>query len=78
MLTKAVLCGGPLSCVCSLAQIERGLRVRIKNICNNWGLDLKSVELLEITPTPTVQSAMHKQLAAERLRYVPGAHAPCV
>ena len=64
--------------MCSLAQIERGLRVRIKNICNNWGLDLKSVELLEITPTPTVQSAMHKQLAAERLRYVPGAHAPCV
>ena len=52
----------------SREEIERGLRVRIKNVCLNWGLELMSVELLEITPTQTVQTAMHQQLAAERLR----------
>ena len=52
----------------SREEIERGLKVRINNVCKNWGLNIFSVELLEITPARTVQEAMHKQLAAERIR----------
>lgn len=52
----------------SREEIERGLRLKIQRVCHNWGLEIMSVELLEITPTATVQDAMHKQLAAERVR----------
>mgnify|MGYP000306325173 CR=1 FL=1 len=52
----------------SREEIERGLKTRINNVCKNWGLNIYSVELLEITPTKSVQDAMHKQLAAERIR----------
>mmetsp|Transcript_48821 Transcript_48821/g.117227 ORF Transcript_48821/g.117227 Transcript_48821/m.117227 type:complete len:331 (-) Transcript_48821:144-1136(-) len=52
----------------SREEIERGLRIKIQRVCHNWGLEIMSVELLEITPTSTVQEAMHKQLAAERVR----------
>ena len=41
---------------------------RISNICNNWGIEITRVELLEIFPSNSVQEAMHKQLAAERIR----------
>mmetsp|Transcript_14449 Transcript_14449/g.50263 ORF Transcript_14449/g.50263 Transcript_14449/m.50263 type:complete len:340 (-) Transcript_14449:123-1142(-) len=52
----------------SREEIERGLRLKVQRVCHNWGLEIMSVELLEITPTETVQDAMHKQLAAERVR----------
>lgn len=52
----------------SREEIERGLKVRINNVCKNWGLNIFSVELLEITPDRQVQQAMHKQLAAERTK----------
>lgn len=52
----------------SREEIERGLASRIKHICHDWGLEIKSVELLEITPSPSVQTAMHKQIGAERVR----------
>lgn len=52
----------------SREEIERGLEARIKGICWDWGLDIVSVELLEITPTPNIQKAMHMQLEAERVR----------
>lgn len=52
----------------SREEIERGLKQRINNVCKNWGLNIYSVELLEITPNRAVQDAMHKQLAAERIR----------
>lgn len=52
----------------SREEIERGLETRIKHICHDWGLEIMSVEILEITPTPTVQDAMHKQIGAERIR----------
>lgn len=53
----------------SREEIERGLELRIKSICFDWGLEIKSCELLELTPTPSVQDAMHQQLRAERERY---------
>jgi regulator of protease activity HflC (stomatin/prohibitin superfamily) len=52
----------------SREEIERSLTTKIAAVCYNWGLEIKSVELLEITPTDTVQAAMHQQLAAERIR----------
>lgn len=52
----------------SREEIENGLRAKIAHTALDWGLEIKSVELLEITPTATVQSAMHQQLAAERVR----------
>merc|ERR1711871_411424 len=39
-----------------------------KKICFNWGLEVIAVELLEISPSFEVQTAMHKQLIAERNR----------
>lgn len=52
----------------SREEIERGMSTRIRHICRDWGLEIKSVELLEITPNRTVQEAMHKQIGAERVR----------
>jgi regulator of protease activity HflC (stomatin/prohibitin superfamily) len=52
----------------SREEIERGLEARIKGICWDWGLDIISVELLEITPTRDIQRAMNMQLKAERVR----------
>lgn len=52
----------------SREEIERGLRQKIYRVCHNWGLEIMSVELLEITPTPSVQEAMVAQLSAERVR----------
>lgn len=52
----------------SREEIQRGLESRITNICRDWGLEILSVEILEITPTDSVQEAMHKQIEAERIR----------
>ena len=52
----------------SREEINRGLMQKIHNVCLNWGVSITKVELLEITPTATVQNAMHKQLEAERVR----------
>lgn len=52
----------------SREEIERGLRLKIHRVCHNWGLQIMSCELLEITPTPSVQEAMVAQLSAERVR----------
>lgn len=52
----------------SREEIEKVLKSKIARVCFDWGLEIRSVELLEITPTPLVQGAMHKQLAAERIR----------
>jgi regulator of protease activity HflC (stomatin/prohibitin superfamily) len=52
----------------SREEIERMLQHKIRNVAQNWGLKIMAVELLEIIPTPSIQEAMHKQLAAERIR----------
>lgn len=52
----------------SREEINRVLSQKISAICNNWGLELRKVEILEILPTDSVQKAMHKQIAAERVR----------
>ena len=52
----------------SREEINRSLKTKIKKICFNWGLEVQGVELLEISPSLEVQTAMHKQLIAERNR----------
>lgn len=54
--------------LCSREEIERSLKAKIARTCYDWGLQINSIEILEITPTPTVQTAMHQQLSAERIR----------
>lgn len=54
--------------LCSREEIERSLKSKISRIAFDWGLQINSIEILEITPTPVVQTAMHQQLSAERIR----------
>jgi len=52
----------------SREEINRTLSQKISNVCLNWGFKLLKVELLEILPSHNIQEAMHKQIAAERMR----------
>ncbi len=52
----------------SREEIQRQLSKKITGICKNWGLLIKGVELLEITPNYSIQEAMHMQIKAERVR----------
>jgi len=52
----------------SREEINKTLSQKISNVFLNWGFKLLKVELLEILPSPTIQEAMHKQIAAERMR----------
>eukprot|EP00938_MAST-03A_sp_MAST-3A-sp1_P004425 g4425.t1 len=52
----------------SREEIQRLLMYKIRKICQNWGCYILSVELLEIVVPGGVQSAMHMQLKAERVR----------
>ncbi len=48
--------------------INRVLRVKLDDVTERWGVKVTSVEIREITPPREVQSAMNRQLAAERER----------
>lgn len=52
----------------SREEINRTLSQKISNVFFNWGFKLLKVELLEILPSHNIQEAMHKQIAAERMR----------
>jgi len=52
----------------SREEINRTLSQKLGQIFQNWGFKLIKVEILEIIPTATIQEAMHKQIAAERIR----------
>jgi len=52
----------------SREEIQRLLMYKIRKTCQNWGCYIVSVELLEIIVPSAVQSAMHQQLTAERVR----------
>jgi len=52
----------------SREEINRTMKQKISNVFQNWGFKLLKVELLEINPGRVIQEAMHKQIAAERLR----------
>jgi regulator of protease activity HflC (stomatin/prohibitin superfamily) len=48
--------------------INSVLRAKLNEVTARWGVKVTAVEIREITPPSTVQSAMVKQIAAERER----------
>lgn len=49
-------------------QIKAKLKMSIADDVADWGLTLKSVEIQDISPSPTMQKSMEMQAAAERER----------
>ncbi|MFZ1985971.1 MAG: stomatin-like protein [Desulfatitalea sp.] len=49
-------------------QIKAKLKIAISDDISDWGITLKTVEIQDINPSPTMQKAMEEQAAAERLR----------
>ena len=49
-------------------QIKTRLKAAISNEIADWGITLKTVEIQDINPSPTMQNAMEEQAAAERAR----------
>ena len=49
-------------------QIKAKLKNSISDDIADWGIVLKTVEIQDINPSPTMQTAMEEQAAAERLR----------
>ena len=49
-------------------QIKAKLKQSISDDIADWGITLKSVEIQDINPSPTMQQAMEEQAAAERER----------
>jgi len=52
----------------SREQIKANLKTSISEDIADWGITLKSVEIQDIQPSDTMQSAMEEQAAAERQR----------
>ena len=52
----------------SREQIKAKLKQSISDDIADWGITLKSVEIQDINPSPTMQQAMEEQAAAERER----------
>jgi regulator of protease activity HflC (stomatin/prohibitin superfamily) len=49
-------------------QINQVLRVKLDDVTERWGVKVTTVEIREILPPKDVQTAMNRQLAAERER----------
>lgn len=49
-------------------QIKAKLKMSISDDISDWGIVLKTVEIQDINPSPTMQKAMEEQAAAERQR----------
>ena len=52
----------------SREQIKAKLKAGISDDIADWGITLKTVEIQDIKPSPTMQHAMEEQAAAERAR----------
>lgn len=56
------------SALSSRDQIKAALKMSISDDIADWGITLKTVEVQDISPSPTMQMAMEEQAAAERQR----------
>ncbi len=56
------------SALSSRDKIKAQLKQTISDDISDWGITLKTVEIQDINPSPTMQSAMEEQAAAERAR----------
>jgi regulator of protease activity HflC (stomatin/prohibitin superfamily) len=55
-------------CLSSRELIKSKLKTAISDDISDWGITLKTVEIQDINPSSTMQSAMEEQAAAERAR----------
>lgn len=66
---RAVIGDIPLDDVLAKREdINKVLRVKLDEVTERWGVKVTTVEIREITPPREVQTAMNRQLAAERER----------
>lgn len=56
------------SALSSRDQIKAKLKMSISDDISDWGITMKTVEIQDINPSPTMQHAMEEQAAAERQR----------
>jgi regulator of protease activity HflC (stomatin/prohibitin superfamily) len=56
------------SALSSRDHIKAKLKAAISDDISDWGITLKTVEIQDINPSPTMQHAMEEQAAAERAR----------
>ena len=56
------------SALSSRDQIKAALKMSISDDIADWGITIKTVEIQDISPSPTMQMAMEEQAAAERQR----------
>lgn len=56
------------SALSSREHIKAKLKAAISDDISDWGIVLKTVEIQDINPSPTMQKAMEEQAAAERQR----------
>ncbi len=56
------------SALSSRDEIKAKLKIAISEDIADWGITLKTVEIQDINPSPTMQMAMEEQAAAERQR----------
>ena len=63
------------SALSSRDQIKAKLKAGISDDIADWGITLKTVEIQDINPSPTMQQAMEEQAAAERQRRAAGTKA---
>lgn len=49
-------------------RINDALREKLDEVTNRWGVKITAVEIRELTPLPEIQTAMTRQMAAERSR----------
>lgn len=49
-------------------RINDALREKLDEVTNRWGVKITAVEIRELTPPPEIQTAMTRQMAAERAR----------
>jgi regulator of protease activity HflC (stomatin/prohibitin superfamily) len=48
--------------------INAQMQVKLDEVTTRWGVKVTAVEIREITPPPTIQEAMTRQMSAERTR----------
>ncbi|MHB8872775.1 MAG: SPFH domain-containing protein [Myxococcaceae bacterium] len=49
-------------------KINEALRGKLDEVTNRWGIKVTAVEIREISPPPEIQTAMTRQMSAERTR----------
>ena len=53
-------------------QINEGMRTKLDEVTNRWGVKINAVEIREILPPKDIQEAMTRQMSAERTRRARG------